>query len=570
MADSRRRYPRSLYLLVGSLTSAVLLYSVAEQIVDHNFQVLWEVTAILAGDVPYRDFYVTGWPLETALSAVVQWLVGYRLIGEFLVHWLFLLAAILLGFHLALRLSHSMAASLAMIPVTLLCLGSAATVHFPKLFFYPLAVLVAWRYIEAPAPRYAAIAGVVTATAFLFRHDHGVYVGVAFVAAFALARAAMSSPMTGRAMLRDASTYAAAAAAILAPWIVVVHAYEGFPDFVRTRMAWGAEWAPPPGSPFDVLDEINPLRVVQGIGAASWRPVGEQNLMWLVQVTLLLPMFVLVSVGLEMLAGRGRDRRMATDRCATILLAGTSLFVMSRLGREESYYVAVLPLSTALGARLLAGRSMAATRLPEWAAQAWRITRQTMVVALLLITGFAAVGALNADLFSANELEEVTYTYRQLLSSPPVDAYQPADEALEMDWTGWHASGADTRQKIMIRYMHDCTTESDRILVTGSTPYHVGYYVERPLAGGQMQWHHRWRSDPPYEQQALALIRRQSVPFAFSTTDPVFDDFRAYPRIHAYLTENYVEIEGSRGRLLVDKRRQSTGRFGRLGWPCFR
>jgi len=122
----------------------------------------------------------------------------------------------------------------------------------------------------------------------------------------------------------------------------------------------------------------------------------------------------------------------------------------------------------------------------------------------------------------------------------------------------------------MMRYMHDCTRDGDRLLVTGSTPYHVGYFVERPLAGGQMQWHHRWRASPPDELQAFALIERHPVPFAFSTHDPVLDDFTAYPRIHAYLQEHYVHVEGAHGLLLVDKRRQPTGRFGSLGWPCFR
>lgn len=567
--DSQRTYPRSLYVLVGLLTGAVLVYTVAEQIFDANLQVLWEAIAMLAGDHPYRDFYLTGWPLQTVLSAIMLWLLGNRLIGEFLIHWSFILAGVLIGFHLALRLSRSVAASLAAILVTILALVPAATVHFPKLFFYPLAVLVASRYLDRPGPRQAAMAGAVTAMAFLFRHDHGVYIGVAFVFTFVLARVAVASSRTVPAIVRDAGAYAAAATLILAPWALVVHLSEGLADFARTRAEWGGVWAVPPGSPFDVLWDINPLRLLPWGNAESGPLSREQGLLWLVQITLLLPMLVLGSVGLDLLAWIRRGRPTAPDTSATIVAAGLALFAAARLIREESYYVVLLPLSAALGARLLAGRPLDAPST-AWTRRGWRLAQRTLAVGVLLITSIAAAAYLDRDLLSRNELDEVGSTYRQLLSSPPIDAYQPAADAREVDWAAWQEANSDARQKIMIRYMYDCTRADDRLLVTGSTPYHVGYFAERRIAGGQLQWHHRWRSDPVYEEQALALIRGQSVPFAFSTHDPVFEDFRAYPRIHAYLTDHYVEVEGTGGLLLVDTRRQPTGRFGRLGFPCFR
>ena len=117
--------------------------------------------------------------------------------------------------------------------------------------------------------------------------------------------------------------------------------------------------------------------------------------------------------------------------------------------------------------------------------------------------------------------------------------------------------------------MHDCTRPDDRILVTGSTPYHVHYYVNRSVAGGHVFWHIGWRSDPMREQQLLGLLQRQSTPYAFSTHDPVFADLKRYPRIYEYFQEHYVELEGTRGLLLIDTRRPPTSRFGRLGWPCF-
>ena len=45
----------------------------------------------------------------------MQLLVGYRLIGEFAMQWLFIVAGVVIAFHLGLGLSRSIPASLAML-----------------------------------------------------------------------------------------------------------------------------------------------------------------------------------------------------------------------------------------------------------------------------------------------------------------------------------------------------------------------------------------------------------------------------------------------------------------------
>jgi hypothetical protein len=120
-----------------------------------------------------------------------------------------------------------------------------------------------------------------------------------------------------------------------------------------------------------------------------------------------------------------------------------------------------------------------------------------------------------------------------------------------------------------VRYLHDCSAPGDHLFVSGQTPYQVGYYANRPVAGGHLYWHDGWRRDPMREAQSLALLKRQSVPFAFSTHNVVLDDVARYPRIHAYLAAHYRPLEGSDGHLLYDTRRAPTGTFGKLGFPCF-
>jgi hypothetical protein len=76
-------------------------------------------------------------------------------------------------------------------------------------------------------------------------------------------------------------------------------------------------------------------------------------------------------------------------------------------------------------------------------------------------------------------------------------------------------------------------------------------------------------SDPVRQRQLLTMLEQQSVPFAFSTHDPLLEDLKRYPLIREYILRHYVEVEGTDGLLLVDARRMPTSRFGRLGLPCF-
>jgi hypothetical protein len=549
----------ALYLVLGVITFAVLVYGAAEQIFDTNFLFLWEATPLLAGDHPYRDFYEMGWPLMTLMSAGVQWAVGYRLVGEFLIQWTFMVASVLVGFHLAIRTSRSVWASLTTTVIAIAIVAATPTYHFPKLFFYPVAVWVAWWYLEAPNVRRGVVVGLVTAAAFLYRHDHGVYIGVGAMLAFVLARVINPASRRWQSSAREVVAFTAAVALPLLPWAILVQRNEGLIDYVRTRAEWGAMWSAH-GFPYEALRDFNPASVITA-GVLPSRVTAEH---WLVQLTLLLPVFVLLRVADGVVSDRDDKRQPSSDACRTVIAAAMVIVVALRLFREDSYFVAVLPLAAALGAQLLAGPGPGATPV-------WRIVQRVLAISALFLTCVAAVGYLNAwDLLKPSEFNELGPTFHQLLTSPPIDALQPGETALQVQHADWPTIDSDRRKKILLRYMHDCTRDGDRILVTGSTPYDVDYYVERPIAGGHIEWHHGWRSDPIHARESLQLLQNQSVPFAFSTNDPVLDDLEKYPDIRYYFEQNYDALEGSHGQLLVDRRRQPTGRFGALGFPCFR
>lgn len=637
-----------LLALAAALAIVVLILTAEHQLYDTNFYSLWEATAILSGDHPYRDFFEWGIPLQALVSAAAQFLVGYRLVGEFLIQWLFIAAGVVISCHLGLRLAHSIVASLVTTLLAVAIIAASPTFHYPKLLFYPLAVWLAWRYMERPSVRRAGALGVLTAMAFLFRHDHGIYIGGVAVLAFGLARLAVPASRHLRSALEEAAAYTVTAAVLVTPWAIVVQANEGLPEYVRARADLYTDWSAS-RSPYTVLWSMNPIRELlpeplptpkPAIVSFEWNPdvdeaqrrtlerrhglrllreggpkerwqyevpnaydtglLGLNSFIddtqgfewdrlqrarvpvptranaqiWLEQTALLVPLLLLLAGAIDVYRCWSGGKSIAMDTWQMVLAAAFLAVVNARILREASYVVVVAPLTAALGTRLLVGRR----RIEPGEAQArngvatvWTVARWTLALGVLLLT-VVTTFAYTRDTYIFQPwalVHTVRPAFEQLLAAPPIDGYVPPEVTRQYTRALWNSPDADTGH-IMLRYVHDCTREGDRILVTGQTPYHIGYYAERSIAGGHLFWHHRWRSDPVHEMQSLALLETQSVPFALSTHDPILDDFKRYPRIREYLVQNYMELEGSQGRLLIDRRRQPTGTFAGLGFPCFR
>lgn len=521
---------------IGVVTAATLALAARSQIYDTNFYLLWEAVALLAGDHPYRDFFEWGAPLAAYLSAAMQLLVGYRLIGEFAMQWLFIAAGVVIAFHLGLRLSRSTAATAAMFALTLPIVAYAPTYHYSKLFFFPATIWLAWRYMDRPCPSRSALFGFVTAIAFLFRHDYGVYIGFAAVVALALARAAVPQARSPRALLSDGAAYALGLAVVVVPWAAVVQAHEGLVDYVRLRAALYEE--PRTTFIYTGLLTVNPLPLVWSWMRAPTSPEAAANgALWLKQMGLLVPLVLLGAAAREWRRHRWQLDAVPPDVWRMTLAGAFLAVVASFLFREPPYVVVSAPVTAALGARFLVAPG--------------GIGRLT-AVGLVGVTAVAAViWTRESPIFRPGELpRSVASAFEQLLASPPVPA---------------ESSGAPSP---WLQYLRDCSVPGDRLLVSGSTPFQVGYYTRRPPAGGHIFWRQRWRRDAERQDESLALLRRQSVPFAYSTNDPVLDELEFYPSVRAYFVEHYLVFKD--GHLLVDRRRQPTRTFEPLGLPCFR
>ncbi|NOT24869.1 MAG: hypothetical protein HOP16_02095 [Acidobacteria bacterium] len=176
---------------------------------------------MMLGDRPIRDFTDPGWPLTYALSAAAWWLAGSAMWVEWLLSSGALAAGALLTVVVAARLSGSV--WIAVFVAALELISYPRTYAYPKIFVYALG---AWVMVtmasRLSARRVVFMAGIV-AMAFLLRHDHGLYLGIAAAVCVAVA----SRSDGARAAFVRAATLTATTALWLLPWMLFVTANGG-------------------------------------------------------------------------------------------------------------------------------------------------------------------------------------------------------------------------------------------------------------------------------------------------------------------------------------------------------
>ncbi len=139
------------------------------------------------GELPFRDFFDPGYFMTEFVSGGLQLLMGDNLLGEWLLDSVFIASGVTLVAALAWRVSNSLV--LASLAALLSLLALPRGYDFDKVFFYPLGVMLCWRYVELPAAaRIWALAGGMVVSA-VFRYDTGVYIAAAALAAMLVVHA---------------------------------------------------------------------------------------------------------------------------------------------------------------------------------------------------------------------------------------------------------------------------------------------------------------------------------------------------------------------------------------------
>ena len=615
-----RGFARSAALLaaVSSLTMLVLMLNVGRQIYDSNLVFASEATSLLAGDRLYHELIEWGAPLSAYLSAGAQLLVGHRLLAEFLLQWLFISAGVALAFRLGWQLSGSLAATCAVLPMVWLVVADTPTYHYSKLFVFPAALWMAWRHLERPTVATSAGVGLVTAVAFLFRHDYLFYVAPA--GALALVGARLHAPDRGvRSAARDALVCAAAALAAVAPWLVAVQSTEGLVGYARLRLTqYENEGAT---SVYRSLLAINPLRQLTAERAPP--TAGVVGFVWQDAVSEARQRELESRLGLRRLDQRDAAGRLqfAVPNVYDPRLLELDPYVNDGAGFEYERLVAIrsglpdrdnaalwlrqmallvpvvlfaaafvgvcraqvagssVPLDAwrmGIGAVVLMAADISLLREPSYAAAVLPLTA-ALTARFLVLPRRSTAGPMARTwqwgrwVTACTLLALTTYAAAAWARFAPVFNPQLSSSVAHAANTLLASPPADAYEEGGYRYLRECTRPGDRLLVGGRTPFDVSATTGRPIAGGHLYWHSRWGSDPVTEGRSLELLRRQSVPFALSVNgDRLLPDLDAYPRIRKYIVSNYREVEGSNGSMFVDARRPPTGTFGDQRLPCFR
>jgi hypothetical protein len=509
---------------------------------DHYFHVA-RARQMLLGEWPVRDFVDPGAPLQYVLSAGARGLLGDVAGPELLV--------VALGVAVGAAATVVGASWLARLPVVAVAvavleiLASPRSYSYPKMLLYGLAgcVIVAIA-AHVTGVRLFAAAGL-TAVAFLMRHDHGLFIGLACAAAVVL-----SAPGPADAARRF-GVFAAAVAVLLTPWALWVQYYQGLIPYFGMGIAVSRREAD-----ISLLRNLPRLQLADGLTTANTHA-------WLYFLFWVLPIACIV-VGLwRRLTRRERwaGESVAVGAIALLALALDATFLRNPL--ETRLADATVPAAL-LGAWLLGlvwsmkshpvvvlgARAGATVVLVCTAISIWRVGD---------VTGkLDEVGAFEDDV---EHLQQHTAAVIAALSEPEMNARKLP-------------SRVSAGLVPFFRYLNRCTDASDRLIVSGPYP-DVFVLSRRGFAGGHIAFLEAFYHSDADQLLTLQRMTGESVPFVILPLDDQDAFARSFPKVLAHVTASYdvladIPVDGLKGvRIMVERERLPGGTDPETGWPCF-
>ena len=496
---------------------------------DH-FLHLAAAQQILLGEWPTRDFIAPGLPLMYAGSAAAQQLFGRTLLAEgLLVACAFALAAVLTAAAVReLTGSRVLALCAALLEVAVV----PRTYGYPKVLVYAAGFYLLQRYVTRPSNARLWSLAVVVVAAFLFRHDHGVYLGVSGALTTWLAT---SGDFMQR--LRRTLTFAGMTAVLAAPYLVYVQVSGGLLAYLQT------------GLEFRDGELGRQEYIWPGVfGAQPFRDA-------LIYEYWALPLLALLAV---VALRRGDAMKTAAVRVLPIAAVAAVL--------NATFLRAPLPVR-------LPDVIAPAVLLAAWlAAAAWRARRPWLWRPAVVALGVVFTLSVTA----AGE------TIDQLDRAGLLKPWSRLPDTL--DNVGWtlldpHSerqmpSQAATALLPFYPYVARCTAPDHRLLVAGFLP-EVSVFARRPFAGGLPVFVAGYYDSEARQRVIVARLREQAVPFVLIPGSAYAADFASgFPIVADYVRSRYEPMatlgdEQDTGvRVLLDRTLPVTRRDAETGWPC--
>lgn len=492
---------------------------------DDHYVHLSGAQQILRGEWPSRDFVDLGAPLTYGISAAAQaWFGESQLTEAVLMSAAFALAAVL-TLRAGVALTGSLTLGVAAVLIEVLVFPRTHT--YPKMVLYSAAVVAILWYVKQPS--YVRIVGLAgfAVVAGLVRHDHGLYIGAAFLVALVLSPA---QPDRWKGGL-SAAVLVASGLVFLMPYFlylreadgVIAHVMRGFAfmSFEVPRQALAAD-LPTGGAWLLPVARLTPYVALAVVAVPVWR---RRENAW-ANVQRIGPI-----VALALLANGGliRDR---LEVCVSLLL----VWLVAEAWRPRAR-----PLS---------------------------IVMRTVSAAVLLVTlwSSAAMGSLYEQLDRVGVFNGVALLPGRF-----------AERAAEMPrpWTGRQApSAASVAIAPFFDYVDRCLSDGHRLLVPSFLP-EVTVLARRPFAGGQVWFLPGALTTPADHERVMVRLAVQRVPVVILRR-PTYDELtRQFPELTAFVDWRFTEVArwtlpgGDTIALLMDKL-SARGTDAATGWPCFK
>ena len=500
---------------------------------------------MVLGEMPVRDFVDPGWPLMYGVSAVARLMLGRELWVELLV----VASALAIGAGFTLATAARLCGSIAVaFMVTLLEIGlNPRSFGYPKILLYAIA---GWAFVAATSrmtPRRTISLAALTVVAFLFRHDHGLYIGAGSLVAVVLASARDGIHV----VVRRTTMLAAGVVLLLLPWAIFVQYHVGLIEYFKPALEFSRAEA-----------EGTVLRSLPWLDR-SGSPVATQ-VNWEVWLFYLFHSMPVVALWLAWLRARGGRERWAGESAGVAAIAVTA--IVMNLGF----------IRTPLSARL-PDAGVPAALLGAWLIGAAFDARATVIRRVALVAA-AAVFALTVKAVSVISDVPGELNRAGILNRSGAMTERVADLSTRLRKTmpaGSHVPSRNSEALLpFYAYVERCSSPRDRLVMTGLQP-DVFVLANRGFAGGQMAYRPSFYASEKDQKKAIARMQAQSVPFVIVALEEESGFRGALPLVAAYVDSHYeplalIPVPDTRGlQLFVEKDRRTSGLDQETGWPCF-
>ena len=510
---------------------------------DHYVHVA-RARQLLLGEWPVRDFVDPGMPLTYVISALSRMVFGEIVGAEF--------AIVALGIGIGAAATAVCASRLAGgvligCAVALLeILASPRSYSYPKMLLYGIAGCVIVALAEDGSRRRVLLAAVFTVFAFLVRHDHGLYIGVACAAVLVLGAPGW------RVAARRFATFSLVVAALILPWALAVQYYGGLDTYFESAIEFSRREAD--------ISLLSDLPTFQAAAVVS----AENVYAWLFHLFYALP-----AISLAVAAWRGwtQRQRWPGESAAVAAIALMALLVNAGFLRNPLMH-------------RIADATVPACLLGAWLiGLTWSMRVRPMAIPVLVRAGSIIVLAVTAVAIwgsgaVGNKLDEVGVFNDVEAIEEHVQAVVKGISSQEMD-AYWRPSRVSAALVPFFKYLDRCTAPDDRLFISGPYP-DVYVLARRGFAGGHVAHLGGFYSSEREQSLTLARMQRQSVPFVLLVLEEEGDFTSSFPKLVTYIDHAYekltdIPIDGMKPvRLLVERRRVPSGVDVETSWPCFR